>query len=292
MIIEELGRDDAAGMNGVRQLFPLVLEEGPLDGATVEGPNTAIVVDVETTGLDLEEEKVIELALRRIRFTDEGVITHLGKAYYWLEDPGRPIPEDIQRLTRLTDDMVAGQVIDEITATKLLCSSSLVIAHNAGFDRGWVERRLPDAAGLPWACSMMEIDWLSHGYDGRKLGHLLNQAGFYHGGHRASADVDAVIQLLRQTSGEGRPLFSHLLEASAQPSWIVRAVGAAFAQKDALRRRGYRWNPDIKVWWREIPDKDRTAEEWWLASNVYGLNQSPRASNPEFVSVSAISRFT
>lgn len=292
MITIELGCEDAAGAGLVRQLHPLVLKEGPLDGNGEEGPNVGIVVDVETTGLDAEEDRVIELALRRFRFTDEGIITNVGKPYCWLEDPGRPIPEDIRRLTKLTDEMVAGQTIDEALATKLLRSSSLVIAHNAGFDRGWVEKRLPDAAGLPWACSMIEIDWLAHGYDGRKLGYLLHQAGYYHTGHRASADVDAVIQLLRQRTREDKPLFAHLLETSARPSWVVRAVGAAFSVKDTLRRRGYRWNGDLKVWWREIADKDRAAEEWWLASNVYGLDCHARSLGPEFVSVSAFSRFT
>lgn len=292
MITVELGCEDAAETGPVRLLHLLSLKEGPLDGYGEEGPNVGIVVDVETTGFDVEEDRVIELALRRFRFTDQGVITCLGKPYCWLEDPRRPIPEDIKRLTKLTDEMVAGQTIDEALATKLLRSSSLVIAHNAGFDRRWIERRLPEAAGLPWACSMTEIDWLANGYDGRKLGHLLNQIGFYHDGHRASADVDAVIQLLRKRSQGERSFLAELLEASAKPSWIVRAVGAAFAVKDVLRRRGYRWDPKLKVWWREIPDKDRQAEEWWLASHVYGLDCHAKALGPDLISVSAISRFT
>lgn len=291
MIGIEEGRDYAAGTDLVRQLFPLVLEHGPLDGAVDEGPHTAVVVDVETTGFDPKEDCVIELAVRRLRFTDDGIITHLGQPYGWLQDPGKPIPPDIQRLTKLTDEMVAGQSIDAATATAVLRSASLVIAHNASFDRPWVEKLLPGAAGLPWSCTMREIDWLVHGFDGCKLGHLLNQAGFYHGGHRAGADVDAVIQLLRHKDAQGRTLFASLLNTSAQPSWIVRAVGAAFSVKDALRRRGYRWEADQKFWWREVQDKDRMDEEWWLSANVYAPEHYPKALGPEFISVSAISRF-
>jgi len=291
MIGVEEGREGAAGTDLVRQLFPLVLEHGPLDGAVEEGPHTAVVVDVETTGFDPIEDCVIELAVRRLRFTDEGIITHLGRPYGWLQDPGRPLSPEIQKLTKLTDEMVAGESIDEVTATAVLRSASLVIAHNASFDRRWVEKVVPRAKGLPWACSMREIDWSGHGFDGCKLGHLLNQAGFYHTGHRAGTDVDAVIQLLRHRDAQGRPLFANLLETNAQPSWTVRAIGAAFSVKDALRRRGYRWNADEKFWWREVQDKDLMAEEWWLASNVYAPDHHPKALGPEFISVSAMSRF-
>lgn len=277
--------------DGVRTLYPLVLEEGPTGIVSSDDHHTAAVIDVETTGFDVDHGRIIELAIRRIRFTDEGQITRIGKSYAWREDPAEPLDPQISKLTKLTDEMLAGQSVDEPVATKLLRSSSIVIAHNAAFDRKWVERRLPDAAGLPWACSMTEIDWLSLGYDGRTLGYLLNQAGYYHGGHRAIADVDAVIRLLQQTSPEDRTLLSLLLENNARPSWIVRANGAAFSRKDVLRNRGYRWDTKLRVWSREITDTDRQAEEWWLAANIYSSEHMPQALGPQFTAVSAISRF-
>ena len=67
------------------------------------------------------------------------------------------------------------------------------IAHHADFDRKFVERRLPDAKGLAWACSCHEIDWQAAGFRGVGLGWLLAQAGyFFNGAHRAGADVAAV----------------------------------------------------------------------------------------------------
>lgn len=292
MLDIEEGRDGAAGADLVRRLLPLMLEEGPLDGAVDRGPHTAVVVDTETTGFSRTDACVVELAMRRFRFTDDGTITHLGRTFGWLQDPGKPLSSETVRLTKLTDEMVRGQSIDVATATTVLRSASLVIAHNASFDRWWVEQLLPDAAGLPWACSMTEIDWRELGYDSRVLGYLLCQAGYYHHGHRAGADVDAVIQLLRQRDADGRTHLSRLLETSSRPSWIVRAIGAAFSSKDALKDRGYRWDADHQCWWREIQDKDRMAEEWWLSANVYGPDHRPKALGPEFVSVSAMSRFS
>lgn len=291
MISTKLGSEKVAEEEGVRHLYPVHLPEGPLDGDGAKGMNIGVAIDVETTGFDFENDRLIELALRRFRFTDDGLITHVGKPHSWLEDPRRPLPDKIKLLTGLTDTDLAGRRVDTDAATALIRSSSLVIAHNARFDRRWVEGRLPDAAGLPWACSQTEIDWLGQGFDGAKLGHLLTQIGYYHTGHRAGADVDALIRLLRHRATDERTLLGQLLETSAKPSWIVRAVGAAFAVKDVLKARHYRWDPKAKVWWREISDQDRELEEWWLLANIYNPANRPQALGPHFVSISAMSRF-
>jgi DNA polymerase III subunit epsilon len=273
----------------VRVLHRLDVQEGPTGEGAEKGPHVALVLDVETTGLDFERDAIIELAMRRVRYDDRGVITHIDRAYEWTEDPGKPIPPEIAALTGLRDEDVAGRLIDDDAATRLLRSASVIIAHHSRFDRRWVERRLESAQGLAWACSMEQIDWRSRGFDGRSLGFLLCQAGWFHDGHRAGVDVDAVIQLLRHPFEDGRTALADLLERSARPSWVVRAVGADFSVKDLLRSRGYRWDPSRKTWWTEVTDDDRMREEFWLAANVYST--SARALGPTFEEISAKTRF-
>lgn len=238
-----------------------------------------VVVDVETTGIG-DDDVVIELALRRFRADPDGVIVKIDRSYSWLEDPGRDLPEDIVRLTGLTDADVAGQSIEDEAAVRLLRSADFICAHNASFDRGHIERRLPDAAGLAWACSCSDIDWRAGGFDGRSLGWLLAQAGFFHGAHRAGDDVDAVIALLQHTMPTGGTALAEMLERARAPSWRFRAIGAAFERKDQLRLRGYRWDATTKTWWREVPDARRSEEEWWLAGQVYAVDANPRALGP------------
>ena len=238
-----------------------------------------VVVDVETTGIG-DDDVIIELALRRFRADPEGVIVKIDRPYSWLEDPGRNLPEDIVRLTGLTDAEVAGKVIDDDAAARLLHSADFVCAHNAAFDRGHVERRLPAAAGLNWACSCNDIDWRASGFDGRSLGWLLAQVGYFHGAHRAGDDVDAVIALLQHTLPGGRTALAEMLERARAPSWRFRAIGAAFELKDVLRLRGYRWDAIAKSWWREVLDAQRVEEEWWLAGHVYSFEARPKALGP------------
>jgi DNA polymerase-3 subunit epsilon len=140
---------------------------------------------------------------------------------------------------------------------------------------------------------MSQIDWRARGFDGKVLGYLLLQAGHYHCGHRASADVDALIQLLRTRDGAGRTALAEMRERGGKHSWIVSAVGADFSVKDRLRARGYRWDPahDRRVWWREVADEDLETEKWWLAAHVYAVDANPKALGPDIRRITARERF-
>lgn len=260
----------------------------PYDGgATFIGA----VIDVETTGLEPDADAVIEFALRRFRFDAEGRILSIDRVWSWLEDPGRPLGARITQLTGLTDAGLAGQQIDDGTALRLLGSTNLIIAHNAAFDRKFVERRLPGVAGSAWACTCSEIDWVAAGFDGMKLGWLVAQCGLFYDAHRASNDVDAVIALLSHERSDGRSLLSELVERSSAPTMRIEAVGADFSVKENLRFRGYRWDANSKVWWKEVLAAELPEEQGWLGRHVYGPGQRSGAFGPRIVEISARERY-
>lgn len=265
-----------------RVLRRLEVREGFTGQGVDEGASVCVVVDVETTGLDHEHDAMVQFAMRRFRFDAEGVITRIGASYAWYEDPGRPITAEITTLTGIGDGDVAGRRFPECVIVRALTGATIAAAHHADFDRKWIERRFPGAAGLAWACSMADVPWERHGFDGRKLGFLGMQAGFFYEAHRADADVDAVVALLGHRFGDGRTALSSMVENAHADSWLVRAWGAAFDVKDRLRARGYQWNADEKVWCREIREGDRQGEEFWLAANVYAAEARPRALQPAF----------
>ncbi len=275
-----------------RILRRLAIPEGACATGGDADTLVGLALDVETNGLDVERHGIVELAIRRFRFDCNGLITKVDRPYCWLEDPGEPLDPAIAALTGLTDADLAGQAIDEAAATALLRSAHVRIAHNAAFDRRFVERRLPTCAGMAWACSLREVDWTARGFDGsgRSLGWLLSQCGWFHGSHRAGADVDAVIAILRHEDRDGRRALAELVETALRPGWRFRAVGAHFDVKDRLKGRGYKWDGEERVWWREVPDHGREPEAAWLAEHVYSPECRARLDAPAIDEVTWFTR--
>jgi DNA polymerase-3 subunit epsilon len=244
-----------------------------------------VAIDVETTGLDRENDRIIELAIQRFRFDEQGRIIQVGVPRVWREDPGVPIDPKITSLTGLTDADVAEQQIDELVAVDILSSADVIVAHNAAFDRPFVDRRLPAIAGKPWACSMAELDWLELGFEGRALAHLVSQCGWFYEGHRAENDILALLYLLSHELPDDKTILGNLIACSQQQTYRVNAIDAPFDAKDRLKSRGYRWDAAMRYWWKSIGEEDRDPERSWLLSDIYG-----GYGEPAFLPVTACER--
>ncbi|WP_249225482.1 3'-5' exonuclease [Tardiphaga alba] len=167
----------------------------PRDGSPTR---RALLVDVETTGLDPKSDEVIELALLPVVYGLDGRIFEVGEAFVNLRQPTRQIPAAVTVLTGITDEMVVGKKLDLAKAVALIAEADLIIAHNAAFDRKFVEKLIGDVAKKPWACSMADVDWAREGYEGSKLAYLAMRTGFFFEGHRAADDCFAAVEILAQ----------------------------------------------------------------------------------------------
>ena len=155
----------------LRRLVPRAVVGAPRPGF----PRLGVIVDTETTGLDHRKDEIIEIGAVAFTFDDAGTIGDVTGVYGGLKQPLKPIPREITRLTGITDEMVAGQVIDMARLRSLIGPADLVIAHNASFDRPFCEAFSGMFSDKAWACSVSEIDWAARGFEGTKLGYLIGQ---------------------------------------------------------------------------------------------------------------------
>jgi DNA polymerase-3 subunit epsilon len=233
---------------------------------------SAVVVDAETTGTSREADQVIELALARFEYgATSGAISRITGVYSGLEDPGRPIPPASTAIHGITDSMVAGRRIDEARVAELVVGAKLVVAHNAAFDRPFLEARMPLFAPLAWGDSLSQVPWEEEGFRGRKLEYLGWVSGFFFDGHRSEIDCRALLEVLRRPLPKsGRIAFSYVLDAAAAPALRLWATGSPFETKDALRERGYRWDAERRCWHRVVSKAAAKEESEWLKAVVYG----------------------
>ncbi|MES2686642.1 MAG: 3'-5' exonuclease [Pseudomonadota bacterium] len=236
------------------------------------GPVTRVLIlDTETTGLDASRDRIMELALLSVDVeTATGLPTGPVEVYDGLEDPGMPIPAEIQALTGINNDMVRGQRIDEQRVAAMLDSADLVMAHNAGFDRPFAEARLARFAQLPWACSFADLDWKKEGRSSSKLTQLAMELGWFYDAHRAEMDCHALLAVLASPLSSGQTGLACLLAAFGQTSYRLQATAAPFEAKDLLKGRGYRWDGTARVWHTRLRDAaGLQAECAWLKAEVY-----------------------
>lgn len=252
----------------LRRLQP-VADYGGLQGQATQ---RVIVLDTETTGLDSRQEAIIELAMLSVLVdTATGLPVGPVTVYESFEDPGKPIPPQITEITGIDDTMVAGQRIDDAAVTAQVQEADLIVAHNAGFDRPFVEARLPVFTSRPWNCSFMGIDWKKEGSGSAKLEFLASERGWFYDAHRAQVDCHALLQVLSTPLSDGQTGLARLLAGAGQTRYKLRATGAPFESKDKLKARGYRWDGEARVWWCSLSSETLLeAECTWLRAEVYG----------------------
>lgn len=262
---------EASGHYRVIRRLKSRLGEIPPPGVPVRN---GLVVDVETTGLDPRRHEIIELAMTPFSYGLDGAVLMVGESFQALRQPSEPISPEITAITGLTNVMVEGQVIDLEAVARFVAPASLVIAHNAAFDRRFLERFSAVFSTKPWACSLSQVDWAAEGYEGVKLAYLAQAAGFFYDRHRAMHDCLATVELLASTlPRSGVTGLSRLLEAARMPTWRIWAENSPYDLKEVLKARGYRWNgdgaPAPRAWYIDVLDGQHETELHFLRTEIY-----------------------
>ncbi len=251
---------------------------------------TGIVLDVETTGLDAEIDEVIELGMIRFEFDRTGRIGSNFSTFQAFNEPKRPIPEDIIRLTGIRDEDVAGQKIEGTSIADFVAGASLIIAHNAAFDRPFAKSMYEGFADLAWGCTATEIDWRSEGISGGRLEYITASFGYFYDAHRAIDDCSAVVNILSFQLPRSKALvLGPLLAAARRVETRVCAEGAAYDLRLPLKRAGYRWNDGLngfpRAWFKDVPTASMQIEITFLEKLGRGT------ITPVFYRMSAKTRF-
>ncbi len=231
--------------------------------------NPIIVLDVEATGTWLEKDKIIEIAMIKIRPNES------RETFHQRINPGIPIPKVVSDLTGLTDqDVKAAPVFKDLASQILLFIGDCDLAgfNIERFDLPLLEREMTDAG--------YKLDWQKHViYDAQKVYHLnekrdLTAAFKYYcdkdlnNAHSALADTEATLEILKsQVERYGE---KHALESLKKYHYEIRSDFY-----DSERKFRW-WNGKLYMMFgkyarqftlQDIVKKDRGYLEWIVSAD-------------------------
>lgn len=136
---------------------------------------TFVAFDVETTGLDATNGRVVEIAA--VRFNGGGI----EKKMTWLINPGIRIPWQVQRIHGISKEMVAKapvfpEVFDQFVE---FAGDAVLIAHNAHFDRRFIAQEIKRNDLIPPANSILDSLPLSRKWFPNAESHSLSNLTAY-----------------------------------------------------------------------------------------------------------------
>jgi DNA polymerase-3 subunit epsilon len=228
----------------------MISENGTFIGAAL---------DTETTGLDSARHEIIEIAIQLFRFElPSGRVLEKLDSYTALQQPTAPVTLEIELVTGITNALLAGQSIDWSRVDSLLSGVDVVLAHNAAFDRGFVDRKSVVSREKLWACTSIQIDWRGKGFKNARLVDVCGAQGITYSAHRAMSDVGAMLQVIQlEDVFTGKPYLVELMESARREMAWIEAGGDTFAQKEQLKAQGFRWSGTSKTWGKLVPARDQ-----------------------------------
>lgn len=220
-------------------------------------------LDFETTGIDTQKDRVIEVG-------------------YVQWDTARKVPIQIGDFLikhEAHENVVVSPLITKITGIEardveengiplamafepLVCAinaSEFIVAHNGNrFDKplfeaelkrlGWTDRVKP----LPWIDTLLDVPYPTE-YAFRNLGVLAEKHNLKNAyAHRAAFDVLTMLQVLDLYD------FHSVIERSKLPNALVQAK-VSFDKKDLAKARGFYWDGPTKRWLKWV--KELTIDE-------------------------------
>ena len=183
-----------------------------------------VVFDIETTGLSPQTCAITEIGAVRYQ---KGKV---GEKFSCFVNPQTPIPEEIVKLTGITDDMVKdAETIDAVLPKFLsFVGNDTLVAHNASFDISFI-RAAAERCHIPFNPSFIDTVSMSRRINAELKNHKLDTLAEYFGlgdfnHHRAFEDAH-MLALIFHAMGEklktegiiNTDQLSHLMSQGSDP---------------------------------------------------------------------------
>ncbi|MBW4553283.1 MAG: 3'-5' exonuclease [Aphanocapsa sp. GSE-SYN-MK-11-07L] len=219
-----------------------------------------LIVDTETTGLELDNGQVIEIGAILYSLRHQTTIQQASVLLPAKDNPA----ENINRIKSAALATLSPSIAELGIATILDMArmADVVAAHNAVFDRKWFGSTGINGALLPnlvatngdplcWVCTCNDFEWPNQTRPGQSLIELAlaHDIGVY-ANHRALTDCQLLAALFDRMENV-QAMFERALRPKARFTALV-----SYDNRDLAKQAGFKWFSDRKVWERVMAVED------------------------------------
>ena len=211
--------------------------------------NKVLILDTETTGLDPESHRCIEVGAILFDVRTQSVLSHHSFLLPTENNEAELINKIPKEITQLKQPWKEALTYFQA----MVLSSDYVVAHNADFDKKWFGKGFLPHINKRWICSMSDIDWgenlnLSSTPSIREL--ALSHDVPVWSVHRALADCIYLAEVFKRCSD-----LENLLLLALEPKKLVVAR-VSYEDRFLAKQAGFKWNQAIKgAWSRRLSEK-------------------------------------
>lgn len=212
-------------------------------------PRRALILDTETTGLDHNVDRVVEIGMVLYSITNQTTLLQYSAIVPsisgWNDNPAVAI----NRISTaaLSEMLSLGALPDllDIEAA-LIGSSDVIVAHNAAFDQAFAP-----IDEKPWVCTKEDFLWPKQNKQGDSLVNLALAHGIgVSSAHRALTDCQLIARLFDVMDD-----LPGMFERAMRPKATFQAL-VSFEDKDKAKAAGFSWKGETKQWLRSMAIED------------------------------------
>ena len=209
-----------------------------------------LILDTETTGLDENNDEVIEIGCILFHVTSRSVLSQLSFL----------LPVSINNAQHINGISVEVSNISQPWEMgmdfflKLVDSCDIILAHNAAFDKKWFGKGQLPNLNKNWICSLEDINW-SFKKNLKSRPSVTDLALAFNipvwNLHRALSDCYYISEVFKKIEN-----LENILIKATEPKYLYKAL-VSYEDRSLAKNAGFRWNSPVQgAWTRKLSEKE------------------------------------
>jgi len=211
-----------------------------------------LILDTETTGLDENDNEVIEIGCILFHVSTKSVLSQLSFLLPVHKNEAQHINGISVEVSNISQPWEAGMEF----FLKLVDSCNIIVAHNAAFDKKWFGKgKLPNL-DKNWICSLEDINWSFK--NNLKIRPSVTDLALAFNIpvwnlHRALADCYYLSEVFKKVEN-----LEKILLKATEPRYLYKAI-VSYEDRFMAKNAGFRWNSPVQgAWTRKLSEAEAT----------------------------------